>query len=190
MVTITKIKKAPSTTLFPVPVTLVTSYAEGNAPNIITIAWTGIMNSDPPVVYVSIRPGRHSHKLIKESGEFVINIPSVDQAGAADFCGMISGREVNKFEAAGFTQAPASRVKVPLIAECPANIECRVREVVSLGSHDVFMGDVLAVHYNEDVLDEKGRPDLDKIKPYGYCLREYRVISEKIGFHGFSKKGG
>jgi flavin reductase (DIM6/NTAB) family NADH-FMN oxidoreductase RutF len=190
MVIINKIKKAPSTTLFPVPVALVTSYREGNAPNIITIAWTGVLNSDPPVVYVSIQPVRHSHKLIKETGEFVINLPSVEQVEAVDHCGMITGREVNKFEAAGFTQAPASQVKVPLIAECPVNIECRVREVVSLGSHDVFMGDVLAVHYNENILDEKGRPDADKIKPYGYCLREYRVISEKIGFHGFSKKGG
>lgn len=189
MVNINKVTRGPSTTLFPVPVTLVTSCVEGSDPNIITIAWTGIINSDPPMVYVSIRPERHSHRLVKESGEFVINIPSVDQVKVVDYCGMVSGREVNKFKEAGLTPVPASQVKAPLIAECPANIECRVREVVSLGSHDMFMADVLAVHYNESVLDEKGRPDPDKIKPYGYCLREYRVIAEKLGFHGYSKRG-
>ncbi len=188
MVTINKVTKKPSTVLFPVPTVLVTSCLEGYAPNIITIAWTGILNSEPPVVYVSVRPGdRHSHKLIKESGEYVINIPSVEQVKAVDYCGTVSGKDVDKFKETGLTPVPASKVKAPLIAECPVNVECKVRQVVSLGSHDVFIGDVLAVHYNEDILDEKGRPDVNKIKPYGYCFREYWSMSDKLGFYGYSK---
>lgn len=147
------------------------------------------MNSEPPVVYVAVRStGRHSHRLIKESGEYVINIPSVGQVKAVDYCGTVSGKDVNKFKETGLTPAPAAKVKAPLIAECPVNIECKVRQVIPLGSHEVFIGDVLAVHYNEDVLDEKGRPDLAKIKPYGYCFNEYRLLSEKLGSFGYSRK--
>jgi Conserved protein/domain typically associated with flavoprotein oxygenases, DIM6/NTAB family len=181
--------KEPSTALLPVPTVLVTSYLEGDRPNIITIAWTGILNSEPPVVYISVRPqNRHSHRLIKESGEFVINIPSSDQARLVDYCGTVSGKDTDKFEQTGLTPVPASRVKVPLIAECPVNIECRVRQVLPLGSHDVFMADVLAVHYNEEALDEKGRPDVNKISPYAYCLGEYRLMADKLGSHGYSKR--
>lgn len=148
------------------------------------------MNSEPPVVYVSVRPvGRNSYRLIKESGEFVINIPSSDQVKVVDYCGTVSGRSNNKFRETGLTPLPAAHVKAPLIAECPVNVECRVKQVLPLGSHEVFIADVLAVHFNEDVLDEKGRPDIDKIKPYGYCIREYRAIAGKLGYHGFSKKG-
>ncbi len=186
-----KIIKEPTTALFPVPTVLVTSQLEGFRPNIITIAWTGIMNSDPPVVYVAVRPmGRHSYELIKKSGEYAINIPSADQVRVVDYCGTVSGKDEDKFAGAGLTPVAASRIKAPLIAECPVNIECRVRQVIPLGSHDVFVGDVLAVHFNEDVLKENGRPDLDKIKPYGYCLSEYRLMSDKLGTYGFSKKAG
>lgn len=186
---INKITKGPSTVLFPVPTVLVTSCLEGGEPDIITIAWTGIMNSEPPVVYISVRPvGRHSYQLIKESGEYVINIPSAGQAGVVDYCGMVSGMKVNKFKETGLTPVPALHVKAPLIAECPVNVECRVRQTIPLGSHDVFVGDVLAVHYNKDVLDEKGRPDFEMIEPYGYCSGEYRLISKKIGYYGYSKK--
>lgn len=191
MVTVSKITKGPSTALFPVPTVLVTSRLEGERPNIITIAWTGIMNSEPPVVYIGVRPmGRHSYRLLKESGEFVINIPSTDQARVVDYCGTVSGKDVDKFKETGLTPVPASRVGAPLIAECPVNIECRVRQVVSLGSHDAFIAEVLAVHYNTDALDEKGRPDLDRIRPYGYCFGEYRATADKLGSYGFSKKEG
>ncbi|MHB8985075.1 MAG: flavin reductase family protein [Eubacteriales bacterium] len=190
MILIKKVTRKPSTALFPVPAVLVTSRLGEGSPNIITIAWTGIMNSDPPVVYIGVRPvGRHSYKLIKESGEYVINIPSAGQARVVDYCGTVSGGNVNKFKEAGLTPVPASLVKAPLIAECPVNIECRVRQVISLGSHDVFIADVLAVHYNEDILNEKGLPDMDRIRPYGYCLNEYRAMSDKLGFFGYSKKG-
>ncbi|MDF9408475.1 MAG: Flavoredoxin [Pelotomaculum sp. PtaB.Bin013] len=188
-VTIKKITKVPSTVLLPIPTVLVTSVGKNSKPNIITIAWTGVMNSEPPVVYVSVRPiGRHSYGLIKESGEYVINIPTAAQARLVDYCGTISGSEVDKFKETGFTPVPATHVRAPLIAECPVNLECKVKQVVPLGSHDVFIADVLAVHYNEDVLDEKGRPDPDKIKPYGYCLNEYRQMAGKLGSFGYSKK--
>jgi flavin reductase (DIM6/NTAB) family NADH-FMN oxidoreductase RutF len=186
---ISKVTKGPSAALFPVPTVLVTCCLEGGEPDIITIAWTGIMNSEPPVVYISVRPvGRHSYRLIKESGEYVINIPTAAQARIVDHCGMVSGREVDKFKETGLTPVPATHVKAPLIAECPVNIECRVKQVIPLGSHDVFVGEVLAVHYDQDTLDAKGRPDFEKLKPYAYCSGEYRLISKKIGHFGYSKK--
>lgn len=184
-----KVSKRASTVLFPIPNVLVTSRLEESEPNIITISWTGILNSEPPVVYISVRPeGRHSYRLIKESGEFVINIPSTDQAKVVDYCGVVSGRDVDKFKETGLTPMPAAHVKAPLIAECPVNIECRVRQVIPLGSHDVFISDVLGLHFNENVLDENGRPDLDLIKPYGFCINEYRAIAGKLGFFGYGKK--
>ena len=189
MIAIIKISKGPSTVLFPVPTVLVTSRLEGEEPNIITIAWTGTKSSEPPVVYISVRPmGRHSYRLIKESGEYVINIPSSDLTRQVDYCGTVSGKDVNKFKETGLTPLPASQVGAPLIAECPVNIECRVRQVLPLGSHDAFVADVLTVHFNVDVLDERGRPDLKKIKPYGYCLHEYRSIGDKLGSYGYSRK--
>ena len=183
-----KVMKKPSTDLLPVPNVLVTSLLEGYDPNIITIAWTGILNSEPPMLYISLNPVRHSHKLIKESGEFVINIPSVSQVEVVDYCGLVSGRDVNKFLETGLTPYSATYVKAPLIAECPVNLECNVKNVIFLGSHDVFISEILAIHYNEDVLDSHARPDIDKIQPFGYCLREYRSISEKLGSFGYSKK--
>lgn len=183
-----KVTHKPTPTLFPVPAILVTSQSGESKPNIITIAWTGTMNSLPPVVYIGVNPIRHSHRLIAEAGEYVINIPSSDQVAAVDYCGLVSGRNTDKFEATGFTPVPAKHVQAPLIAECPVNIECKVRQVLHLESHDVFIADVLAVHYNEEVLDEKGRPDYQKIKPYGYCLGEYYGLSDKIGSQGFSRK--
>ncbi|HVJ47862.1 flavin reductase family protein [Desulfitobacterium sp.] len=178
----------PITGLFPLSAVLVTAQSGDIRPNIITIAWTGVMNSIPPVVYVGVNPLRYSNHLIAEAGEYVINIPSADQVPAVDYCGLVSGRDVDKFEATGFTPVPAEHVQAPLIAECPVNIECKVRQVLHLESHDVFIADVLAVHYNEEVLDEKGRPDYQKIKPYGYCLGEYYGISDKLGSQGFSRK--
>ena len=146
------------------------------------------MSSEPPIVYIGVRStGRHSYKLIKESGEYVINVPSSDQLQLVDYCGTVSGKDVDKFEVTGLTPVPASKVSAPLIAEFPINIECKVKQVVPLGSHDAFIAEVLAVHYNQEVLDEKGRPMLEKIKPIGYCLSEYREISNKLGFFGYSK---
>jgi len=184
-----KVVQRPSTTLFPLPAVLVTSALPGQAPNIITVAWTGIMNSDPPVVYVSVRPSRHSHRLIKESGEYVINIPSADQVREVDYCGTVSGRDEDKFAACGFTPLAGHHVKAPLIKECPVNLECRVRQVLALGSHDVFVADVLAVHVDRDALTDKGRLDFEKIRPWAFCVHEYFALGGRIGTYGFSKKG-
>lgn len=183
-----KVVKKPATALFPVPAVLVTSRLGEEDPNIITVAWTGVMNSVPPMVYVGIQPVRHSHRLIKESGEYVINIPSAGQARVVDYCGVVSGRDVNKFKETGLTPLAASQVKAPLIRECPVNLECRVKQVLSLGSHDVFIAEVLAVHFDKDVLDENGNPDFDKIRPYAFCIREYRQVAGMLGSFGFSKK--
>jgi flavin reductase (DIM6/NTAB) family NADH-FMN oxidoreductase RutF len=182
-----KVTKGPSAVLFPVPAVLVTSCLEGGEPNIITIAWTGVMSSEPPVVYISVRPVRHSYRLIKDSGEYVINIPTAGQIKMVDYCGVVTGKDVNKFKETGFTPVPGTKVRAPLIAECPVNIECRVRQILSLGSHDIFISDVLAVHYSVQALDEKERLDISRISPYGYCAGEYRELAGKIGRHGFSK---
>lgn len=184
-----KVLSKPANALFPVPAVLVTSRHGEGEPNIITIAWTGVMNNNPPMVYVAVQPSRHSHRLIKESGEYVINIPSADLAKIVDYCGVVSGRDVNKFRETGLTPLAASQVKAPLIKECPVNLECKVREVLSLGSHDVFIGEVVAVHFDKDVLDERGTPDFEKIKPYAFCMGEYRAVEGRIGTFGFSKRG-
>lgn len=167
---------------------MVTSVLDGEKPNIITVAWTGILNSEPPMVYISVRPSRYSHRLIKESGEFVINIPSSNQVKVVDWCGTVSGKEVDKFKETGLSAVPAQKVKAPLIKECPVNIECRVRQVVGLGSHDVFIAEVVAVHYSKDVLTGSGRLDLSLVKPYAYCNPEYRAVGASIGSYGFTKK--
>lgn len=182
-----KVEKPPFTALFPLPVVLVTAGLEGEVPNIITIAWTGIMNSRPPTVYISVRPATHSHRLVRDSGEYVINIPTSGRVRETDYCGSVSGRDVDKFTQTGFTPVPAARVRAPLIGECPVNIECRVRQVVNLGSHDAFIAEVLAVHVNESALDKKGRADFDKIGPFAYCLGEYRRLGAPLGTHGFSR---
>lgn len=188
-VTIKKIVKDAGTVLFPIPVVLVSCVGKSGKPNIITVAWTGVMNSEPPVVYVSVRSqGRHSYGLLKESGEYVINLPSAAQAKQVDYCGTVSGGKVDKWQETGLSALPAIHVQAPLIAECPVNLECKVRQVLPLGSHDVFIADVLAVHYNEDALDEKGRPEPDKINPYGYCLKDYRLMTDKLGSFGYSQK--
>lgn len=183
-----KITRTPSTVLFPVPVVLVTSMAPDGRPNVFTVAWTGTINSIPPMLSISARPATYSHGLIKQSGEFVVNIPGADQVWEVDYCGTVSGREVDKFAKTGLTPLAAKYVKAPLITECPVNIECRVTQTLKPGGHEMFLGEVLAVHINEDMVNEKGQPDIDKMRPFAFCLSEYRLIGQKIGHHGYSKK--
>ncbi len=177
----------PVNALFPVPAVLVTSRLGDGEPNIIAIAWTGVVNNSPPMVYVAVQPSRYSHGLIKGSGEFVINIPSAEMAKVVDYCGMVSGRDVNKFRETGLTPLAASQVRAPLIKECPVNLECKVRSVVSLETHDVFIGEVVAVHADKGVLDDKGMPDFEKIRPCAFCMGEYWELKERIGRYGFSR---
>lgn len=182
-----KRSKRPSTYLYPVPVVLVTCGIE--KPNIITLAWVGTVCSDPPMVGIAVRPSRYSHGLIQESGEFVINVPGEDLLEAADRCGHVSGADVDKFSAFGLTTEPASVVKTPLIAECHVNMECKVVQTLSLGAHDLFLGEVVAVHVDEAVLDESGRRiDYGKAKPFVLTFAEYRGLGEPIGSYGFSAK--
>ncbi|MEW6661315.1 MAG: flavin reductase family protein [Bacillota bacterium] len=174
--------------MFPVPAVLVSCGSVDYSPNIITIAWTGTMCSEPPMVYVSIRPGRHSFSIIEATRDFVINIPSASMARAVDLCGTVSGRNVDKFLECGFTPVPATVVKAPLINECPVNIECAVKQVLPLGTHHAFVAEVVAVNIDAAVIDDKGRIDMERLQPYAYCLNEYRQVSSLLGVHGFSLK--
>jgi flavin reductase (DIM6/NTAB) family NADH-FMN oxidoreductase RutF len=177
-----------STRLFPVPTVLVSCIDTEGSPNIITIAWAGVVCSEPPMLSVSIRPkNRHSYHLVKATNEYVVNIPTTDQLRMTDWCGVVSGSKVKKFEEAGLTAAPATKVKPPLIAECPVNVECVVQHRLSLGAHDAFIGEVVAVHADESVLDEKGRLDMTLCKPIAFCDGGYWSLGELIGTYGFSK---
>jgi flavin reductase (DIM6/NTAB) family NADH-FMN oxidoreductase RutF len=183
-----KVRKEPSTYLYPVPVVLVTSGAE--KPNIITLAWVSTVCSEPPMVSIAVRQSRHSHQLIEETGEFVVNIPGEELLEVTDHSGQVSGREVDKFAEFGLTPVPAAEVRPPLIAECPVNMECRVRQKLELGTHDLFLGEVVAVHVNEEDLDEKGRGvDYDKAKPFVLTKAEYRGLSQPLGRYGLSVRG-
>ena len=182
-----KTKKKPSTYLYPVPVVLVTCGIE--KPNIITLAWVGTVCSDPPMVGIAVRQERHSHHLIAETGEFVVNIPGEELLEVTDQCGQVSGSEIDKFATTGLTPQPASEVKTPLIAECHVNMECKVRQTLQLGAHDLFLGEVVAVHVDEEYLDEKGRRvDYGRVKPFVLTFAEYRGLTDSLGAYGCSVK--
>ncbi|MEW6266200.1 MAG: flavin reductase family protein [Thermodesulfobacteriota bacterium] len=177
------------TTLAPLPALLVTCQdREGNS-NIITISYAGVVNADPPMIYISVRPPRHSYNMIKESGEFVINIPGENVLKETDYCGIVSGSKVDKFQATGFTAIPAAKVKAPLIKECPVNLECMVKNVIPLGSHDLFLSEVVAVQADEDVLHPDDKVDIEKVKPFSFCYdsMQYWSLKERIGAYGFTK---
>lgn len=183
-----KLTKNPWTALFPCPVTLVTSIDAAGKPNIITLAWTGIACSDPPTLGLGIRPERYSYELIDASGEFVANIPPQTILKEADFCGMVSGKAINKFSETGLTAMPAEKVKSPLIHECPVNIECIVRRKIPLGTHHLFLGEIVLVHVDQTILNEKGRISFDKVTPFVYNQGQYWSLHQKIGTYGFSKQ--
>ena len=183
-----KVIKKPFTALRPMPVVLV-SCGHGEQANIITIAWTGILCSNPPQIGIGVRPSRHSHGLIQETGEFVVNIPGEGMLDEVEYCGFISGREVDKFTARGLTPAPGSAVQTPIIAECPLNIECRVTQTLPLGSHDLFIGEVVAVQLSQEALDEQGRVDNGKLKPIAFTGDGYWGLGSFLGRYGFKKTG-
>lgn len=183
-----KIKKSPWTALFPCPVVLVTCVDSRGRPNIITLAWVGTVCSDPPMLGLGIRPQRHSFKLIEDSGEFIVNIPTKDILEETDFCGMVSGKEVDKFSQTRLTPDYAEKVKPPLIRECPVNIECVVKKKIPLGVHHLFLGEIVCVHLDQEILDEKEEIDFNKISPFVYNQGKYWSLHRKIGTYGFSKK--
>jgi flavin reductase (DIM6/NTAB) family NADH-FMN oxidoreductase RutF len=177
----------PSEALYPVPVVLVSCGGTGDA-NIITIAWCGVVCSKPPLLSVSIRPSRHSHEIISATKDFVINIPSEDILKEADLCGIVSGRDKDKFSLCKFTKVPASKISSPMIEECPVNIECKVRNIIPLGAHDMFIGEVVAFHADNSVLGKDGHIDYRKAKPFVYNQGEYWNLGKVIGNYGFSGK--
>lgn len=175
---------APGALTAPLPPTLVT-VGEGDRANIITIGWTGILCTIPPKTYISVRPTRHSYGLLKEFGEFVINLPSADLARQVDYAGIYTGAKVDKFEKCGFTKVESQEVGAPTIGECPIAIECRVTDVISYGSHDCFVADIVSVSCREDILEE-GRICYDKADLLAYAHGEYFALGEKLGKFGFS----
>ncbi len=181
--------RTTSELLYPVPVVLVTCQGLSGPPNIITIAWTGIICSDPGLVHISVRPQRHSHRLIRERGEFAINIPTASMAQKVDYCGVVSGRDVDKFKECGFTPIPGETIGVPLIAQCPVGMECRVVHTLEVGVHTLFIGEVLAVRADAEVVEE-GSLSPDKVDPLVYFppASGYAKMGELLGSYGFSNK--
>lgn len=175
--------------LYPLPVVLLTCQVEEGKSNIITLAWVGIVSSDPPQLSASVRPSRYSHDILEKAGYFVINVPSAAILKKVDQAGVTSGRSINKWKEIGFTPLPSSLAGAPLIKECPVNIECKTRQVLSLGAHDMFIGKILAVHADRDVLDAEGGVDFTKAQPVVFNHGEYWSLGQKIGSFGFSKKG-
>ncbi len=182
-----KVTWKPGTLLAPVPPALI-SCAHGGKDNLITIAWTGIINSDPAKTYISVRPSRYSYELIKKSGEFVINLPSAHIVRSIDFCGVKSGRDVDKFNACKLTREKASKVACPMVAESPVSIECKVTEIVPLGTHDMFIADILAVNIDERYIDDKGKFHPEKCAFAAYAHGQYFALGKKIGSFGYSAK--
>jgi len=181
-----KIQWKPSTMLNPVPSIMVTCVDINGKPNIITLAWAGTVNSEPPMVSISVRKERYSHNLIKEKGQFVINLTTRKLARVTDFCGVKSGRDTDKFEICRLTPGKASKVDVPLIGECPINIECVVRKVLELGSHDMFIGEIVAVNVDEGLIDEKGKLHMERAGLICYSHGEYWSLEKPLGYFGFS----
>lgn len=171
--------------LAPVPPVLITS-GTTEKPNICTAAWCGILSTKPPKTYVSLRPSRYSYELIKERGEFVINLPASMQIRNIDFCGVKSGRDIDKFEHCKFTTTPSKLISPPILDQSPVSIECKVEQIIPLGSHDMFLADIIGVVVDEELLDEKGKLRLDRAGLATYAHGDYFALGKKIGSFGFS----
>lgn len=178
----------PGNMLYPLPVVMVSVSDREGRNNIITVAWTGTVCSDPPMVSISVRPERYSYDILKAAGEFVINLTTRELAYATDYCGVKSGRDVDKFSQMKLTALPAEHVSAPLIGESPVNIECRVTEVKPLGTHDLFLARVEAVHADEKYMDGSGKFHLEWADPIVYSHGAYLTCGEKIGSFGYSVK--
>lgn len=178
----------PGNMLYPLPAVMVSVTDGKGEDDIITVAWTGTICTNPPMVYISVRPERHSYHMIKETGEFVINLTTEKLAKATDFCGVRSGRDVDKFKETGLTREKADIVSAPMIQESPVSIECKVKEIKELGSHHMFLADVVAVHADEHYMDENNRFDLNLAKPLVYLHGEYMGTGKQLGTFGYSVK--
>lgn len=178
----------PGNMLYPLHVVMVSAADKEGRDDIITVAWAGTVCTNPPMVSISIRPERYSYHMIRETGEFVINLTTEELAFATDYCGVKSGRDVDKFKETGLTREKAEKVKAPMIAEAPVSIECKVKEIRELGSHHMFIAQVAAVHADEKYMDEKNRFDLNRARPIVYSHGEYLGTGKKLGTFGYSVK--
>ena len=177
----------PGTMIYPLPAVLVSVGENEQEWNIFTVAWTGTVCTNPPMCYISVRPERHSYGILKRTGEFVINLTTQRLARAADWCGVRSGRDYNKFAEMGLTPVAATQVKAPVIEESPISIECRVREIKPLGSHDMFIADVVNVLVDEEYIDaDSGKLDLQRAGLIAYSHGEYFTLGDVIGHFGWS----
>ena len=178
----------PGNMLYPLPAVMVSVTDGSGNDNIITVAWAGTVCTNPPMVSISVRPSRYSYKMLKDTGEFVINLTTERLAFATDYCGVRSGRDVDKFKELKLTKEKADFVKAPMIGESPVSVECRVKEVLELGSHHMFLADVLAVHAEEEYIDEKNKFQLNKSNLLVYSHGEYLGLGKKVGTFGYSVK--
>jgi flavin reductase (DIM6/NTAB) family NADH-FMN oxidoreductase RutF len=181
----TKVAWKAGTMLAPVPPALI-SCGTKEKPNVMTAAWAGIICTEPTLVYVSIRPSRYSNELMRQTGEFVINVPTVKLAKAVDLCGVKSGRDIDKFKLAGITAAKSTAVKAPQVAESPISLECKVKEITSFGTHDMFLAEVVAVDVDEALVGKSGALDLGKAGLLAYAHGFYYGLGKKIGKFGWS----
>jgi flavin reductase (DIM6/NTAB) family NADH-FMN oxidoreductase RutF len=180
----------PSASIYPTPVALVTCVDENGKPNIITLAAVGILCGNPPQVGISIRPSRYSNKLIRGSREFVVNLPTIAIVKETDYCGLVTGRNKDKFAETKLTPVKATKVRAPLIKECPVNLECRVKDVLSLGSHDFFIGEVVCMHADEEVLDSSGKVDFKKLNAFTWnpISEEYHSLGKPLETEDLSER--
>lgn len=176
----------PGNMLYPLPAVMVSCQGNDAKPNIITVAWAGTVCTNPPMLSISVRPERYSYHLIEESGEFVVNLTTKDLVKATDFCGVRSGRDVDKFKECHLTPQPSQHITTPGIAESPVNIECKVREIKPLGSHTLFLADVMGVTIDDTLLDETNKFDLNAAGLVTYSHGEYFLLGEKLGTFGYS----
>lgn len=181
-----KINFKPGNMIYPLPAVMVSCGDIDGESNILTVAWTGTICTNPPMAYISVRPERHSYQMIKESGEFVINLTTESLIRATDYCGVKSGRDVDKWQECHLTKEKADTVKCPLIEESPVNIECKVKEIKELGSHHMFIADVTSVHVDEKYMDEKNSFHLNDSGLIAYSHGTYFSLGRKLGTFGYS----
>ena len=180
-----KVTWKPGTFIYPLPAVMV-SCGTMEKSNIITVAWTGILNTDPATVYISVRPTRYSYNIIKEQKEFVINLTTKELAKTTDWCGVKTGAKVDKFKEMNLHKEKAKYVKCPMIKESPVSVECKVKEIKELGSHHMFLAEVLAINADEKYINEKGTFDISKCDLITYANGHYYTLGKKIGKFGFS----
>jgi flavin reductase (DIM6/NTAB) family NADH-FMN oxidoreductase RutF len=180
----------PGTMLYPLPAVLVSCGTKPEDYNLITIAWTGIVNSNPPMCYISVRKSRYSYQIIKDSGCFVINLTTVQMTEATDWCGVRSGRDYDKFKETKLTAIPAKHIEAPMVAESPVNLECRVKQIIELGSHDMFLSEIVCVHGDNQYIDKStGEFQLAAAELITYSHGKYYSVAKKQGKFGFSVEG-